>query len=316
MKRAMLAGVVMIMMASGCATAPKEPEVPDLRDNDPMIVQLSATARKAFDTGDIPTSVVLYRRALDRARAMDNPSEIGRNAYNLAAGLIALEEWDEVTGLLAEAERETIRAGGDAGPILLLAAEAQMMREEWSAAEVVIDRLEALPVNDVTRGHAYVLRARIAAERKDAGRAEGFLQRARGHLGKQKDAGLAAAVSEVAAEIALLKGAWSDAAAAYDRQAAWLQRAGRAREMAEALERAGRNYLVAGEGKLAADRFYRSARSLMAQGHYLDALRVVEQAVQAAPPDGADDVGEAIARLFEDIRREVEKASRAGVGTP
>ncbi|HMO03438.1 MAG TPA: hypothetical protein PKC67_00715 [Kiritimatiellia bacterium] len=316
MKRTMMVWIVVALMAAGCATVPKEQKVPDWRDNDPMIAQLSATARKAFDTGDVPTSVVLYRRALDRARAMDNAPEIGRNAYNLAAGLIALEEWDEVTGLLAEAERETVRAGGDAGPILLLAAEARMMQREWSAAGVVIDRLEALPVDETTRGHAYVLRARIACERKDAGRAEGFLQRARGYLGKQKDPGLAASVSEVAAEIALLNGLWADAAVAYDRQAAWLQRAGRAREMAEALERAGRNYLVAGDGALAADRFYRSARSLMAQGNYLDALRVVEQAVQAAPPEGADDVGAAIARLFDEIRREVEKASRVGVTRP
>jgi len=303
--------VLMLFAAAGCATTPEEKEIPDIRDNDPMIVQLSTTARKAFDAGEIPNAVVMYRRALDRARAMDNPREIGRNAYNLASALIALEEWDEIPGLLQEAERETKRAGDNAGPILLLAAETQMIEKNWSGAEAAIDRLETLEVSNDVKGQAYVLRARIACERKDAARADAFLKRARGYLSKQPEPGLAAAISEVSGHVAMLEEKWVDAAIAFDRQAAWLQRAGRLPEMAEALESAGKNYATAGDAVSASNRYYRSARSLMAQGNYLDALRVVELAVQAAGPDTADDDGEAIARLFEEIRRTVEKSSRA-----
>ncbi len=306
-----------ILTASGCATSGgKKDEIPDIRDTDPLIVQLSSTARQAFDAGEVPKAVVMYRRALDRARAMDNPREIGLNAYNLALGLIALEELDEVPGLLSEAERETKRAGGDAGPVLLLAAETEINQRNWSAAENIIDKLEMTTIDNQTRGMAYVQRARIACERKDASRAAGFLERARGYLGEQKDPGLAAAISEVTAQIAMLQEKWPDAAKAYDRQAAWLQRAGRLPEMAVALELAGQNFLAAGDAASASDRLYRSARSLMAQGNYLDALRVVELAVQSAGPDTGDDQGQAIANLFEEIRRSVEKSSRAGVVTP
>lgn len=306
--------VLMMLAAAGCATTPAEKEIPDHIDNDPMIVQLSTTARKAFDAGEIPNAVVMYRRALDRARAMDNPREIGRNAYNLASVLIALEEWDEIPGLLQEAERETKRAGDDAGPILLLAAETQMMEKNWSGAEATIDRMEAMEVGHDARGQAYVLRARIACERKDTARADAFLKRARGYLSKQPEPGLAAAISEVSGHVAMLEEKWSDAAHAFDRQAAWLQRAGRLPEMAEALESAGKNYATAGDAVSASNRYYRSARSLMAQGNYLDALRVVELAVQAAGPATTDDEGEAITRLFEEIRLTVEKSSRAGTG--
>ena len=306
--------VMMLLAAGGCATTPKENKVPDIRDNDPMIVQLSTTARKAFEAGEIPNAVVMYRRALDRARAMDNAREIGRNAYNLASGLIALEEWDEIPALLQEAERETKRAGDDAGPILLLAAETQMLERNWPGAEATIDRLETMEISNDVRGQAYVLRARIACERKDAVRADAFLKRARGYLNKQPEPGLAAAISEVSGHIAMLEERWADAAKAFDRQAAWLQKSGRLPEMADALEAAGKNHLVAGDTVAASDRFYRSARSLMAQGNYLDALRVVELAVQAAGPETTDDEGAAIARLFEEIRDTVEKSSRAGTG--
>ncbi len=306
------AAALVLLAAAGCTTTTKEKSIPDIRDNDPMIVQLSTTARKAFDAGEIPNAVVMYRRALDRARAMDNPREIGRNAYNLATVLIALEEWEELPGLLQEAERETKRAGDDAGPILLLAAQAQMIEKNWSGAEAAIDRLETLDVSNDVKGQAYVLRARIACERRDAARADAFLKRARGYLSKQPEPGLAASISEVSGHVAMLEEQWADAALAFDRQAAWLQRAGRLPEMAEALESAGKNYASAGDSVSASNRYYRSARSLMAQGNYLDALRVVELAVQAAGPDTGDDEGEAIARLFEEIRRTVEKSSRAG----
>jgi len=305
--------LTMLLAAAGCATTPEEKNIPDIRDNDPLIVQLSDTARVAFESGEIPKAVVMYRRALDRARAMDNAREIGRNAYNLAASLIALEDWDDVPGLLGEAERETLRAGGDAGPIILLSAETKVLQRDWSGAEKVIDRLETMTVSDIIRGQAYVLRARISCERNDAGRADAFLNRARGYLSKQREPGLAAAISEVAGRIAVLKGNWAEAAVSFDREAAWLQRAGRLPEMADALERAGQNYLKAGDTTSAADRLFRSARSLMAQGNYLDALRVVDLAVQNAEPGNTEGDAAAIARLFEDIRRSLEKNSRAGV---
>jgi tetratricopeptide (TPR) repeat protein len=298
-------------LLSGCATAPVENNVPDIKDTDPLIAQLSATARQSYDAGKISDAVVLYRRALERASAIDNSKEIGRIAANLAACLISLEEWEEASYLLVESERETLRAGEDAGPIVLLSAEIFIQQEQWKEAEATIDRLETLPVSDNIRGKAYVLRARIAAERKNAAQAEGFLNRARGYLKKEQDPGLAASISEVSGRIAMLNEKWTDAAKAFDREAAWMQKSKRLPEMAEALERAGQNYVKADDKENASDRFYRSARSLMAQGNYLDALRVIEQASQVTDPE-AGPSAIAITSLFEEIRKSVEKNSRAG----
>jgi len=319
MKMRFIMFTLSVGLLTGCATTPKENPVPDNQDNDPMIVQLSSTARRAFESGETASAVVMYRRALERARAMDNSREIGRNAHNLAACLLALDEYDEATGLLAEAERETIRAGDDAGPVLLLSAQTARMRRQWKNAEAAINRLEQNTNNDQIRGQAYVERAHIACARKDVSKAEGFLNRARGYLRKNEDPGLAGSIAEVSGLIAMLKEDWLEAAKSFDREAAWMQRSNRPLEIAKALEHAGQNYIKVGNIDLAADRFYRSARSLMAQGAYLDALRVIEQAVQSHDQDGEEnhsETAEAIARLFDDIRQSVEKNSRAGVSAP
>ncbi|HMO49716.1 MAG TPA: hypothetical protein PKE26_02555 [Kiritimatiellia bacterium] len=318
MKLSCLTAMAATLLLVGCATGGPKNEVPDFRDTDPMIAQLSSTARQAFDAGEVSKAVVLYRRALDRSRAMDNSREIGRNAYNLAISLMALEDWDGAARLLMEAERETLRAGDDAAPILLLAAELARLRQDPKAAEAALDRLERGSVSDTMRGQAYVLRANLACDRGDASRAEGFLQRARGYLRHDQDPGLAAGMAHAAGRIAIMKDRSADAAAAFDLEAGWLQRARRLPEMADALERAGQQFLLAGQVDAAADRFYRSARSWMAQGHYVDALRVIEL---AAPPENSSEAYDeetltAIMTLFDDIRRSVEQQSRAGNTAP
>lgn len=310
--------IVAIMMLtagvlSGCATTSRDNPVPDIRDTDPMIVQLSETARKAFVAGETATAVAMYQRALARARAMDNSREIGRNAHNLASCLVQLEEWDDAFTLLAEAERETLRAGDDAGPVLLLGAEIARRRGDTRQAEALLNRLESRALTDLVAGQSYVMRAHLACDRDDASRAEGYLNRARGHLRKVEDAGLAGSIAEVSGRIAMMKGKWADAAAAFDREAAWMQRSERLPEMADALERAGQNYQQAGHLDAAADRFFRSSRSWMAQGNYLDALRVIEQAVQMTPEEAGDAATmQVIAALFEEIRASVEEKSQAG----
>ncbi len=300
-----------LVVISGCATGSPDEERPDHRDNDPMIVQLSDTARQAFDQGEISKAVVMYRRALDRARAMDNSREIAAIAYNLSACLIALEDWDAAVKLLAEAEREARLAGEPVGPVMLLAAETARRQEQAGAAEAILDRMEAAKVSDDIRGQAYVLRAHIACDRGDAARAAAHVQRASGYLAKSNRPGWDGALAEVSGRIAELSGAWAEAGAYYDREASAMQRARRLPEMALALEKAGRNYVKAERIDTAVDRFFRAARSLMAQGNYLDALRVIEQAAPLQPGEEGQQTMTVIAELFEEIRRSVEGRSQA-----
>ena len=307
MKKIYFVCALAAMMSAGCATQGTR-SVPDVRDTDPMIVQLSSSARMAFDKGEVSTATAMYRRALDRARAIDNSREIGRNAHNLAACLIQLEDWDEALKLLAEAERETIRAGGDAGPILLLAAETARLRGDDEKAGALLDRLEQLEISSEMRGQAYVLRAHLACDRKDGPRAAAHLTRANGYLKQVESPGLAGSIAAVSGRVAEMNSQWAEAAAAFDREAAWMKTADRLPEMARALERAGQNYLKAEQLNKAADSFFRSARSWMAQGNYIDALRVIEQAASLKPEDEASQETMAvIAELFEEIRRSVEQ---------
>lgn len=303
--------LLMLLIGSGCTTTQLENENLDVMDNDPMIVQVSSMARTAFDSGEIPRALVLYRRALERARAMDNSVEIGASAYNLAVCHVALEDLEEAGVLLAESERETLRAGGDAGPAVLLLAEIQRKNGEWKKALETINRLEKLDVDNQARGLAYVMRAHIACDRNLATEAEAFLSRARGYLRKNKDSGLAGEISNASGRIAMLNENWADAAIAFDREAAWMKRSSRLYEMALALDRAGTNYQKAGDAEAASDRFFRAARSLMAQDFYLDALRVIEQAVALQNGSTDAETAAAVASLFEDIQGSVEQMSRA-----
>jgi tetratricopeptide (TPR) repeat protein len=303
---------LILLLATGCASAPKQPVVPDLRDTDPLIVQLSATARKAFDRGDLAAAVTLYQRALERARAMDNPREIGRNAHNLAAPLLVLDRTDEALRLLAEAERETLRAGDDAGPIRMMRARAGWQRGALRDAEATLDRLETDPITPEVRAEAYLLRAHIACDRNDPARAEAHLARARGLIPDTAEPARRGGLLQVAGRIALLRGDAASAAAAFDAEADAWGAAGRLREMADALGRAGAQHARAGDPAAAADRIYRAARSLVAQGEVVAALRVLETHVPTDQPDathavpGDDTVDAAIAALFEDIRASVQ----------
>lgn len=298
---------MLIAITAGCASTPA-PDVPEIRDTDPMIVQLSSSARMAFEKGEVSTALVMYRRALDRARAVDNSREIGRNAYNLAACLIQLEDWNEAQKLLAESERETVRAGEDAGPILLLAAETARLRGEEAQAAALLDRLESRDISAAARAQAYVIRAHLACDRNDAAGARAHVERAGTFLAKNESPGLAGAIAAASGRVAELDADWVAAAAAFDREAAWMKHADRLPEMARALDRAGQNFVKAQQLNNAADRFYRSARSWMAQGNYIDALRVIELAAQLKPEDEtAEETMAVIAGLFEEIRSSLDQ---------
>jgi len=317
MKITVLIMTVIALSCGGCASRSPDLPPPDLRDTDPVITQLSATARKQFDSGAVASAVSLYRRALERARAIDNSREIAGNAYNLAACLMQLGDVDEAARLLAEAERESVRSRGDAAPVMLMAAQVARARGDRDASRAALDRLEQLNLSKEMRGQAYVIRAHLACDEGNASAAEGFMNRARGYAGKSEDPGLAGAIANATARIAVLNESWLDAAGAFDREADMMQRALRPADMAVALEKAGLNYVAAGRPALAADRYYRSARSSMAQGNYIDALRVIEQAAQLKPEDPESvEVMNVIAGLFDEIRRSVESQGQAGVSQP
>ena len=117
---------------------------------------------------------------------------------------------------------------------------------------------------------------------------------------------LKADAAGIAGRIALLEKDPARAAQEYDRQADLCKRAGKFRDMALSLGAAGQAYLDANSLVPSVDRFYRSARSLYAQGDELAALKMVEAALTSGEKAGDQDSVMRTKALFDEIKKKVE----------
>ena len=297
---------VLAGLAAGCSSpAPSRP-------TDPAVATAASTARLAFDQGKIEQAAQLYLRALTRARSMDDSYEIANNAYNLAACLITLGSYEPALSLLQEADRETVRSGGSRVDILLLQARAAQKSGQPEAARKRLDEAMALADQPEIRIQVDVLLASIACDTGDVAAAESLLKRAETGLDKNAGPMIQAEVQGLAGRVASMQKKPEEAALRLDRQAAYLQKGGKYRDMAQVLGQAAAYYAEAGKWAEAWDRAYRAARSLYAQGDLVGSLRQVEQAVAAAEKEGAAPSRQAeTARLFEEIRKAAQQADSA-----
>lgn len=296
------------LMFSGCSTPPAP---------DPEKVELSrvtTTARTAFEQGSASQAARLYVRALKMARVQDDPVEIGNNAYNLAACLIAIEKCDDARSLLREAKREFERAKRPVTLILLLDAKAARLQGNTDEALALAEQvLASLKEGDCGTYPLQValLRTQIACDRGDGAMSKAEFAKAQKELQGTGDLILKADASGIAGRIALLENDPARAAQEYDRQADDYRRAGKYRDMALALGSAGQAYLDASALQPSVDRFYRSARSLHAQGDELAALKMVEAAIASGEKAGDQDSLLRTKALFDEIKKQVEDAKTA-----
>jgi len=84
---------------TGCSSTPKTADEPP----DPHWATAMRTARAEFARGRPEQAATTYRRALSRARAIDDPTCISDAAYNLAACLTCLDEHEQARPFLREA---------------------------------------------------------------------------------------------------------------------------------------------------------------------------------------------------------------------
>ena len=295
--------VFLLVLAVGCSSPmPKRPRDPDL-------TRFADSARVSFQHGSYEQAVQLYRRALDRARASDDSLEIGNNAYNLAVALLAVGRPAESAPYLVEARTELERQGKSAVDIALLEVSAARMGgrldEAWQKMADVDAQLQKGASRD-QRLQAVLLNAQLALDRGDVSAAQAVLAGMPKDLAKVRDPLLRARRAGLAGRLAMQGGQFPEAVTQYDEEAAFYRQAMRQREMARALDRAGRACLEMGDSRAAADRWYRAARSLVAQGEDKEALEVIQTALSAAEKTGEESVLRQMAALFEDIR------SRAG----
>ena len=245
---------------------------------DAEFARLSQLARTAHDQGALDQAEVLYRQAHRRAREHDAAGNIGESAYNLAAVLIAGDQPDKAMPLLDEAERELSRAG--LSPVDVWLVKARLATDAKRSPEATrwldqTDRQGAATVSQ--RVMSALLRGQLAHDAGDAVRAGEQLKIAQALSPTSPE--LHAGIERLAGSIASLERRHSDAAVAFDREALLRRGAGQSRAMAQALVRAGEAWADAGDPRVAAERLYRAARSLLAQGAGSAAAPLINRAM-------------------------------------
>jgi len=256
MRRFFIAQTLLTLV--GCATPPTAPP------QDQELSRTSDLARAAFEDGATARAIDLYREALNRARAMDDATEIGNTAYNLALCHIILGQLDQASALLAEAKAEFKRRGSNPADVLLLEATVAQRQGRLEQALSLADQVLSASSDESHRFQAALLKGTVACVQDDPARARTALAEADKH--RIANAALLAARERLAGDISLLEGNPAEAAAAFDRAVALFRKAKHYRDMALTLRRAGEAYQEAGDTRRAKDRLFRAQRSLAAQG--------------------------------------------------
>lgn len=113
---------------------------------DSQIEQQAKAAVEAYAEGKDDVAILRYRRALKRAWALDDPVEIGSNAYNLAACLASVGWYEAARDCLAESRAELHRAGHSEADAWLLEAKIARSQGLTEEAYVITEGLkETLP---------------------------------------------------------------------------------------------------------------------------------------------------------------------------
>jgi len=257
--RGILIALIVLTLA-GCAT-PRTVTVPR---KDKELSRTSSIARAAFEDGATAKAIDLYRKALNRAHAMDDATEIGNAAYNLGLCHIILGQLDQASVALAEAKAAFERSGSTPADVLLLEATVAQRQGNLEQALSLADQVLSASPDESHRFQVPLLKGTIACEQHDPARARTALAEADQH--HVANTPLLASRERLAGNIFLLEGNPAEAAAAFDRAAALFQKAKRYRDMAMTLRRAGEAYQEAGDTQRAEDRLSRAKRSLAAQG--------------------------------------------------
>ncbi len=124
--------VLMLVCAlAGCRQGAKKAKP------DAQLMRLASDAREAFALGVDATALARYRQAVKRAWALDDPVEIARCSYNLAACLTSVGRYDEARGWLAESRVELARTGRSSAEAWLLEAKVARQQGRWAEAEAI-----------------------------------------------------------------------------------------------------------------------------------------------------------------------------------
>jgi tetratricopeptide (TPR) repeat protein len=293
----------LVLAGAGCSTPPK------IARTDPEIERNVAVARGAYAAGSAEKAAIYYQKALQRSRVMDSPSEIARNAYNLAACLAALHSYDAAQACLDEARLEFQRAGIPCRELLLL--EAKIARAQGRSQEAAnLARAEQKKPdrpNDAIHVQWQILLAELMCDQDQADAADAELAGIDPKQLKASGIDIRAETALTRARVQMLKRNPPAAALHYDIAAGYWQAAGRYSDMVSALDQAGHAYENAGNSSSAVDRYYRAARSLFESGQLARARDLADRALSLAAVALQPDLQRQVERLKAEIEARGQK---------
>ncbi len=292
---ALLALMACLCLLTACATPPR------FIRSDAEIERNARLAYNAFSAGSVEKAAVYYRKALQRARLRDDPNAIGANAYNLAACLVLLQQYQEPDTLLEEAEIEFRRAGIKAPELLLLKARlAYRQGQTASALSLAQSELRSLATQDPLRVQYQILLIEIFYAKADISAAAAELTKVNLKALAAADPRIQAEAALVQAKLALYEKNSAAASKLLDAAADHLQQAGCYNEMAAVLLEAAGAYETAGDLVAALDRLRRAARSLALAGQTERAAAVIAQALMLANQAGQPELSKKLKNILGD----------------
>jgi hypothetical protein len=246
-----------------------------------------AAGREAFAGGDLGVAAASFTRALDLARMLDEPHEIGNAAYDLAAVLVEREGPGPRFEALLDESRAGFRRADDAAGLVaadLLAAETLFTAGDSGAAARLLDHLPK-GGGKYLAARAHLLRADLAAA-SDAAAARREFAAACAELGEDAAAPNAPAVRLGLARIQQREGNVRAAAGTFDAAADGFRGRRLLRRMAHALQSAASAYAAAGDGEHAVDRALRAAAAFLPLGENAEAAAAADLAAKTASERG------------------------------
>ncbi|MGD9611907.1 MAG: hypothetical protein AB7V22_03310 [Kiritimatiellia bacterium] len=280
-----------VVLAAGCAS----PKAAQFTDAD--WVSHSTTGRGAYERGDYRRAAEAYERAQQRARALDDADALAVSAVNRATCLLAAGQAAEAPAGLDEALADARISPARRAELLVAAARAEVALGKPDAAQARVAAARKLDPAPALLAQALLAQAGAELARKKPAAATPALADLSAQEWARLPESLQAERAEMRAAIAAAEQKPADAMASHDDAARLWKRAGRLPEMARALAAAGRQAQAGDDFAGAADRFYRAARSLWAQGLQPEAVRALEEGVGAA--ERLDD--EAVAKKMADL---------------
>lgn len=295
--------IALVLLMTACSSSGP------VRPVDSELYRTAKSARMAFSQGEFRQAFRLYQRSLNRARVMDNAIEIGNNAYNLAACSIELGEYDQARALLVESRSAFQRIGEIPEGVLILevkTALAEGITEEAEALLASVDAGVGKKISPENNIQFQLLRVDLALKLDANEKAKRELNGLRDELRESEDDGLNAEADRLEAKLLVREGKFMAAGVLYDRRADLLRQIAHYRPMAIALGSAGESYWDGRAYCKSLDRFFRAARSLFAQDDPLEALNMLNFAMEVARDCDQESLRQNLRELFEEIKESVE----------